>query len=139
MLAQSKCSIAHHGDMPKTHVAAPTGPHRDFALRFRRACEYANAPSTLRELKKILKVSEPTIHDWRHGNKYPSSEKMSEIAVKLGVNYDWLATGRGTIERPVSSRSSQFARRFERASPDVQAYIEALLSVSESKQEHDLQ
>ena len=54
------------------------------------------------------------------------------IAEKTKVNYDWLATGRGTIEPPPSQQASYLAARIERASPEVRRYIDALLTVAEN-------
>jgi len=118
--------------MPRTYVAPPTGPHKDFALRFREAVKRAGLPTTLAKLKLIFGVSGPTVHDWRHGEQLPSSSMMAVIASKTNVNYDWLATGRGSIDVQASQDAYQLARRIERAPIETRRYIEAILSVAES-------
>ena len=118
--------------MPRTYIAPPTGQHREFALRFREAVSRAGLPSTLARLKLVFGVSAPTVHDWRHGEQLPSSEMMAKIASKTNVNYDWLATGRGSIEVPPSQDTYQLARRIEMASVETRRYIEAILGVAEA-------
>lgn len=117
--------------MPRTYVAPPTGPHKAFALRFRAACESARLPTTLKGLAKVFCVAAPTVHDWRHGEKLPSSEMMAVIAEKTRTNFDWLATGRGIETPPPSRQILELAARIDRAPADVQDYIRAILTASE--------
>lgn len=79
MLSQSECSLPQHKGMPRTYVALPTGPHLDFALRFREACTHGEITGSLKVLAKVFDVSAPTVHDWRHGNKLPSSDMLLDI------------------------------------------------------------
>ena len=103
--------------MPRTYVAPPTGPYKEFALRFREASRDAKMPSTLKGLAKIFDVATTTIHDWRHGEKLPSTETLRLIAEKTKCSYDWLATGRGTKAPPADARSASLAERIARAPP----------------------
>lgn len=91
-------------------------------------------PSTLKGLARIFGVAPPTVHDWRHGEKLPSSEMMAVIAEKTRANFDWLATGRGTESPPPPPKVLELAARIDRAPPDVQDYIRAILTASEHRQ-----
>jgi transcriptional regulator with XRE-family HTH domain len=112
----------------------PQGIHRDFALRFREACTRANAPTTLKALGLFFNVSPATVHDWRHGEKLPSAQTLAEIATKLRVNYDWLATGRGEITTLPSAKTIALARRIERIDEEAQEYINVILTTAEHRQ-----
>ena len=131
MLSQNYYFGRQHKVMPRTYVAPPTGPHKDFALRFREAVNRAGLPGTLAQLKQVFGVSAPTVHDWRHGEQLPSSAMMAIIASKTNVNYDWLATGRGQIGVQASQDAHQLAQRIERAPVETRRYIEAILAVAE--------
>lgn len=118
--------------MPRIYVAPPIGPYKDFALRFREACQDAKLPATLKGLATTFAVSTTTINDWRHGWKLPSAATMEFIAKKTVVSYEWLATGRGVKYPPTDSAAAALAGRIERASPEVRRYIEAILTASEN-------
>lgn len=122
--------------MPRTHVGPPTGPHKEFALRFREACKHSDLPTTLEGLAKVFRVAKTTVHDWRHGEKLPGSETMAIIAEKTKCSFDWLATGRGTDAPPPSRSAIELARRIDGVSEDVQDYIKAILGAAE--QRHNL-
>lgn len=124
--------MQHYGMMSRTYVAPPKGPYKEFALRFREACHDAGMPETLKGLSRLFGVSTTTVHEWRHGEKLPSSDSIRLIAEKTGVSYDWLATGRGAKAPPADDYSAAMARRIAKASPEVRRYIEAILSASEN-------
>lgn len=46
---------------------------------------------------KIFGVGQKGARKWLEGEGFPSSEKMAEIASRLGVRLDWLASGRGEM------------------------------------------
>lgn len=46
-------------------------------------------------LATLLAVTRGAVGQWETGQTSPSAENLSEAAVRLGVSYDWLATGRG--------------------------------------------
>lgn len=134
MTAQNELWRCQHSHMPRTYVGPPTGFHREFALRFREACANANAPKTLKALGVFFDVSSATVHDWRHGEKLPSAQTMAEIALKLGVSYDWLATGRGDDLPMPSAAAISLARRIERIDEEAREYIKVILTTAEHRQ-----
>lgn len=50
------------------------------------------------ELANELGVSRSAVSQWESEYTEPSAENLRAIAVRTGVNYDWLATDRGTAE-----------------------------------------
>lgn len=66
------------------------------------ARERANLNQT--ELGKALKLTRSAVSQWESGRTEPSAENLREIAVETGVDYEWLATGRGPKPLPVSPR-----------------------------------
>ncbi len=54
------------------------------------------------ELAEALGVSRSAVGNWEaaKGRVFPSSERLSELALATGVSYEWLATGRGTPQAP---------------------------------------
>lgn len=46
-------------------------------------------------LAKALGITRSSVSQWEGGGTEPSSENLRNIAVHCGVDYDWLATGRG--------------------------------------------
>lgn len=47
------------------------------------------------ELARAVGVSRSAVSQWEGGVTEPSTAKMRSIALRTGVDYDWLATGRG--------------------------------------------
>ena len=47
------------------------------------------------KLAKEVGVTRGAVGQWEMGKTQPTSSNLGEIAVKAGVDYDWLATGRG--------------------------------------------
>lgn len=71
----------------------------EFAKRFRQALEFRNHDEkSLAELKEIFDVSRTLIHQWKNGVSLPSIYSASLLSKALGVSYEWLLTGNGTIE-----------------------------------------
>lgn len=73
------------------------GHYPDFAERFSCAVGLRYPGLNQIELGKRLGVSNATIHHWMSGNKLPGMANLVQIAIKLGVSVEWLATGRGTM------------------------------------------
>ena len=68
-----------------------------FAKRFKEAVHYAGVEDTQEALGKLLGVSPVTIWSYRNGDKLPRMKRASEIAIRLGVNVNWLMTGEGDM------------------------------------------
>lgn len=68
-----------------------------FAQRFAAAARDMHPNATQAELGRRLGVSNVTVSQWLAGNKLPSASRMIDIADRLGVAHDWLATGRGSM------------------------------------------
>jgi hypothetical protein len=83
----------------------------------------------------VYAIEKPTVHEWRHGEKLPSAKTMERIAEKTSANYDWLATGSGTIALMPSPSSLDMARRIDRAPGEVKGYISAILDAAEHRKD----
>lgn len=72
---------------------------QDFARRLAKALDYAGVSTRMIERKRYLasiaKVSERHAGNYLAGAKLPTPEGMIDLAIRLGVSWDWLATGRG--------------------------------------------
>jgi phage repressor protein C with HTH and peptisase S24 domain len=69
----------------------------DFAQRFKTAvAECDTAPKTQADLGKWLGFSQPTINCWYRGEKIPSMSSAIKVCGKLGVNTEWLLSGKGS-------------------------------------------
>lgn len=84
----SDCGLQH----PR-HMKYP-----EFARRFRQAVEHAGAPTSQKELGVFLGVSGTMAWNYLNGEKMPGMPNATKMAGKLGVNVDWLLTGRGPME-----------------------------------------
>jgi len=58
------------------------------------------------ELARRMFVTQPSIADWESGRKAPHTKNLARLAILLGVNFEWLTTGRGEM----LSSNSQNAR-----------------------------
>lgn len=85
-------------------VEPPQGKHKEFALRFRQAVNWAGMGDTYAEIAIKLGMSKVFFGELNRGEKLPSVDKATELAMKLGVSFEWLMTGRGSM---VLGRSSQ--------------------------------
>ncbi|TYT27275.1 helix-turn-helix transcriptional regulator [Luteimonas viscosa] len=54
------------------------------------------------DLAGALGVSRSAVGNWESakGRVFPSTERLSELAMATGVSYEWLATGRGAPQAP---------------------------------------
>jgi transcriptional regulator with XRE-family HTH domain len=54
------------------------------------------------DLAAALGVSRSAVGNWESakGRVFPSTERLSELALATSVSYEWLATGRGTPQAP---------------------------------------
>lgn len=111
-------------------VAAPSGKHKDFALRFRQAAEWAGLPSSYRDRAKRLGISTVFYGELNRGEKLPSADKGSQIAQKLGVSYEWLVTGRGAMIVGTSDGIVDISHLSDDARKAVLAVIKSLESSS---------
>ena len=66
-----------------------------FAARFKEAVEQAGVEDSQEALGRLLGVSGVMIWAYRSGEKLPRMSTATRIAEKLGVNVNWLLTGRG--------------------------------------------
>lgn len=58
----------------------------------RKAMDWSQA-----DLAKRMFVTQPSVADWESGRKAPHTKNLARLAVLLGVNFEWLTTGRGEM------------------------------------------
>ncbi|SFK95838.1 helix-turn-helix domain-containing protein [Lysobacter sp. cf310] len=78
-----------------------TTPHDEFARRLHQALDFsgfAKGRARTGALASYYGVSRETARKWLIGLALPELERMLSIAVQQHVSFEWLATGRGTIE-----------------------------------------
>lgn len=61
---------------------------------------------SLTAFAKIIGVTRGAASQWELGVSEPAAENLRNIAVKTGTNYDWLATGRGSMISPTDAREA---------------------------------
>ena len=66
-----------------------------FAARFKEAVEQAGVEDSQEALGRLLGVSGVMIWAYRSGEKLPRMSTATRMADKLGVNVNWLLTGKG--------------------------------------------
>ncbi len=82
----------------------------EFAERLRQALEFRNhGKKSLAELREIFGVSRTLIHQWRTAVSLPSIYTAALLSEKLGVSYEWLLTGNGTMEGFLMKTSDEVA------------------------------
>lgn len=52
------------------------------------------------DLARRMFVSQPSVADWESGRKAPHTKNLTRLAVLLGVNFEWITTGRGEMYSP---------------------------------------
>lgn len=80
---------------------AASSPHKDFADRLDKALDYAGFPAgpvRIGQLAEQYGVSRETARKWMRGLALPELERMLRLAVQQRISFEWLATGRGTLE-----------------------------------------
>lgn len=94
-LASRPCIVG----FAKTDMAQP--PHKEFADRLHQALDVSGFPqarSRTGALAAQYGVSRETARKWLAGLALPELERLLDIAMRLHVSFEWLATGRGTVE-----------------------------------------
>jgi hypothetical protein len=79
----------------------PQAPHKEFAKRLHQAWDDAGFPQGRHRTTSIAdhyEVSRESARKWSLGLSVPASERLKLMAVQLEVSYEWLATGRGTMD-----------------------------------------
>lgn len=61
--------------------------------------------------RKAVKANTANWSRWWRGRVVPDTAKLAEIATRLGVSYEWLATGAGEWRQPPSAGSAAAAYR----------------------------
>jgi transcriptional regulator with XRE-family HTH domain len=51
-------------------------------------------------LSRRMYVTQPTVSDWESGRKAPHVKNLIRLALLLGVDFEWLSTGRGEMRPP---------------------------------------
>lgn len=73
----------------------------DFARRLALALDFAKVSTRPADRKRYLaglaRVTERHAGNYLAGEKLPTPEGMIDLAIRLGVSWDWLATGRGIM------------------------------------------
>lgn len=80
---------------------AATNPHKDFADRLHQALDYAAFPTDPARTGRLAEeygVSRETARKWLRGLSLPELERMLQLAIRQRISFEWLATGRGTME-----------------------------------------
>ncbi|MBI5626209.1 MAG: helix-turn-helix transcriptional regulator [Nitrosomonadales bacterium] len=49
------------------------------------------------DLARRMFVAQPSVAAWELGRKAPHMKNMARLAMLLGVNFEWLTTGRGEM------------------------------------------
>lgn len=90
---------------------------------------------TQQQLAERIGVQRSAVAQWErlHGTR-PASARLVAVALVTGVNFDWLATGRGNMLVPadstfeLSTDELDFVRSLRRLSPPQQAAVLGLVS-----------
>jgi transcriptional regulator with XRE-family HTH domain len=73
-------------------------PHQGFAQRLHVTLDLAGVEKGRGRTKRLadhFAVTRETARKWLNGQSLPELERMLDIAKRLGVSFEWLATGRG--------------------------------------------
>jgi len=62
------------------------------------------------KLAELVGVCKSACSQWEQGVTTPSVENLSRLAIVLDVYFEWLATGRGEMVYPNSSRNPEADR-----------------------------
>jgi len=76
-------------------------PHKEFAKRLHQAWDYAGFPQGRHRTSEIAdhyEVSRESARKWARGLSMPTIERLHQMAVQMGISFEWLSTGRGTME-----------------------------------------
>jgi len=87
----------------------PQAPHKEFAKRLHQAWDYAGFPQGRHRTTHVAdhyEVSRESARKWSLGLSRPAIERLNTMAVQTKVNFDWLSTGRGSMEISNSVRET---------------------------------
>lgn len=74
-----------------------------FSKRAAEALAYAKITGSVRERAKALGISKSFMEDIDKARAMPSALNIIKLAIKTGVNSDWLLTGRGEMVQELAS------------------------------------
>lgn len=114
-----------------------------FALRLNTAMESCGHPirGRARLLSRQFFVSDKAASKWLKGEAIPETTKIPEIAEFLGVNSEWLLSGRGDMKIPDNSQLSQVIstlqkmEKEQKLSPEILSMIQQTLNTISNVQE----
>lgn len=125
----SVIGIPHNSGMPK-----------DVGVRLRTARKLRGM--TQQELAKHSRVSQATISDLETGeSKSPTGTNLVSLAQSLDVSPDWLAEGKGDMERmddPLPIEAVRMAREWLRLSPEARTNVAKLIHTMVTASSADL-
>lgn len=58
------------------------------------------------DLARRMFVTQPSVAAWESGRKAPHTKNLARLAMLLGVNFEWLSTGRGEMH-PSAARGAR--------------------------------
>jgi len=101
--------------------------YKDFSIRFKKACKDSNAPKAQEALGRYLGVSGTMVWFYRNGERIPGINNATHIADTLGVNVEWLLTGKGpqrshTQELMIAEQSGLYNNKVY-ASLDLMTFV----------------
>ncbi|WP_206860734.1 hypothetical protein [Lysobacter changpingensis] len=79
----------------------PKAPHKEFAKRLHEVWDYAGIAQgrgRTAAVAEYYEVSRESARKWSLGLSIPANERLRAMAVQLGLSYEWISTGRGTME-----------------------------------------
>lgn len=82
----------------------------------------------------LVKIKQPSVAEWANGDTLPSMKNARVLAEKLGVNVEWLLTGRGEKRpgRPSDAYAEQLWASWPKLTEDVKQKIIGFAAVSET-------
>jgi transcriptional regulator with XRE-family HTH domain len=93
-----------------------TASHGDFPKRLHIALDLAGIDAgrgRVRQLAEMYDVTRETARKWLGGLALPETERLIDMARRLGVNFEWLVTGRGSQGSFEGVRDSGASYRIE--------------------------
>lgn len=95
------------------------------AARIRKARQKAGISQS--RLAELLGVTRSACSQWEsvHGTA-PRSQRLEQIATLLGVNYEWLATGRGTPKPGLAETAEVYTSSLTADQEELLAYYNKL-------------
>jgi transcriptional regulator with XRE-family HTH domain len=75
----------------------------EFAARIAKAFKIGKITGSIRSKAEQLGVSKTFVDDLQKGRAMPSARNLRDIAIRCGVNSDWLLTGNGEAQDVIAS------------------------------------